>query len=237
MRKTESLEKTLMLGKIKGRRRRGQQRMRWLDGVSNSMGKLREMVRDREAGRAAVHGVPKEVDRIKGLNNSNKCFLRTPFKFTHGRMQLLINLISLKTEPHNHRTTTTTQKRHLITSVVLRALGESHQVPPHRGKKLPEGMKTREAGVTELFQKQPTDLPSWTDESLPTVLGNDTCMSSVQLSCSVVPDSLRPHGLQPIRLLCPWDFPGKDTGASWHVLLRLYTLLRSKAHKSPITCK
>ena len=66
MRKTESLEKTLMLGKIKGRRRRGQQRMRWLDGVSNSMGKLREMVRDREAGRAAVHGVPKEVDTIQG---------------------------------------------------------------------------------------------------------------------------------------------------------------------------
>ena len=123
-------------------------------------------------------------------------------------MQLLINLISLKTEPHNHRTTTTTQKRHLITSVVLCALGESHQVPPHRGKKLPEGMKTREAGVTELFQKQPTDLPSWTDESLPTMLGNDTCMSSVQLSCSVVPDSLRPHGLQHARLPCRLPTPG-----------------------------
>ena len=63
MRRTDSLEKTLMLGKIEGRRRRGHQRMRWLDSIANAMdmnlGKLQEMVRDREVWHAAVRGVTK----------------------------------------------------------------------------------------------------------------------------------------------------------------------------------
>ena len=102
MRRTDSFEKTLMLGKTEGRRRRGRQRMRWLDGITNlmdmSLSKLRELVRDRDAWHAAVHGVAKSrtplsdwTDRLTGSSLSLYIWL---LLFLH------INLSDAK-EPHS----------------------------------------------------------------------------------------------------------------------------------------
>jgi len=202
----DSFENPLMLGNIEGRRRRGRHRMRWLDGITDSMdmslSKLQEMVKDRRAWRATVPGVTKSPTQL-WLNNYHlsPVILPVPSPTTWKVPAAAFSLAPCFLLPAT--------AQHILLKCKLRC---SHPLPEQCNS---SGKSRRSVNANRvlMFSGSP-----WMDRRGCQAV--HPWNSGVCVSPSVVPNSLWPHGLEPTWILCPWDSPGKNTGVGYHSLLQ-----------------